>query len=460
MFNWLRPNLSRSLLLVVHDVCALYLSIGMVHQIRLGFWVRHHDISLFAVIAVTIAALYLLNVYVISRQESRTKLLLRTFLGVALSGGLIGATIYLTKTTDVSEVFYRGNLPLSMFCFAIWASLVRYLVTVFILRYGRKPKWLVIGDGVNAQMLAARQPQMAGDISLDFLPEKDPDLSKIELYYYDELVKVRNPPGLLYAERVSGLVLANDEPLPDTFVTQMMTIRLKGVPILDFADFYERFLLRVPVLQLADHWFALSQGFSLLHHNVQWKLKRFIDIVIAALGLVCLAPLILLIGLLARLTSPGPIIYNQTRCGRRGNTFRLHKFRTMVVDAEREGAKWAQPNDPRVTKFGRFLRNTRLDELPQLWNVLLGQMSFIGPRPERPGVIEELEREIPYYDLRHLVKPGITGWAQVMYPYGASVEDAKNKLEFDLYYIKNYSLVLDLYILLRTIRVVMFHSGR
>jgi len=155
-----------------------------------------------------------------------------------------------------------------------------------------------------------------------------------------------------------------------------------------------------------------------------------------------------------KLDTRGPVFYSQTRTGLSGVTFRLYKFRTMVKDAEKSGPRWTKKDDPRITRVGRFLRSTRIDELPQLWNVLLGEMSFIGPRPERPDFNAELEAAIPYYDLRHLVKPGITGWAQVLYPYGASVEDAREKLQYDLYYIKNYSVMLDLVILIRTLRAV------
>src|SRR5262249_29655017 len=159
--------------------------------------------------------------------------------------------------------------------------------------------------------------------------------------------------------------------------------------------------------------------------------------------MVALSPLMLVTAIAIKLDSKGPVFYRQSRTGLNGVTFILYKFRTMVEDAEKSGARWAEENDPRVTRVGRFLRATRIDELPQLWNVLLGQMSFIGPRPERPDFNSELEAAIPYYDLRHLVKPGITGWAQVLYPYGASVEDAREKLQYDLYYIKNYSVMLD-----------------
>jgi len=457
MPKWLIIKLHQGVLLLLNDVIALYTSMGIAHQIHNGYWLPAISFPLVTVILITIIGLYVMNVYYFDEQRTGTQLMARTFIGVVLSGVVISSVIYITKTTDTTEVFYRGTLPLGMAIFAVWATFSRYFIKQYVRRFAKEHKWLVIGDGSRAQMLEGSK--LAEGVSLEFLSGKESDLAKIELYYYDDALKVRNPPGLLYTDTIAGLVLANDTPLPNSFISQMMIVRLKGVPILDLADFYEQFLLRVPVSQLKDQWFALSQGFSLLNRDIEWKIKRLIDIVISAIGLVVLFPVIVLVGVLIKLTSQGPVFYNQTRCGHHGDSFRLHKFRTMVVDAEKHGAQWAQPEDPRITPLGRFLRQARLDELPQMWNVLRGEMSFIGPRPERPDFIEELKREIPYYTLRHLVKPGITGWAQILYPYGASVEDAKNKLEFDLYYIKNYSLALDLYILLSTIRVVLSRSG-
>jgi len=459
MPKWLVSSLHLGVLLLLHDVIALYTSIGIAYQIRYGFWLPAIDFPHVLVIVITIIGLYVMNVYYFDKQRTSTQLMARTLIGVILSGAVISSVIYITKTTDTTELFYRGTLPLGMTIFAVWATTSRYFIKQYIRRFAKEHKWLVIGGGSRAEVLEANKSQLAEGVSLEFLSGKESDLARIELYFYDGALKVKNPPGWLYTDTIAGLVLANDQPLPNTFISQMMIVRLKGVPILDLADFYEQFLLRVPVSQLKDQWFALSQGFSLLNRDVEWKIKRLIDIVISAIGLVVLIPVIILVGVLVKLTSHGPVFYHQTRCGHRGDLFRLHKFRTMIVDAESNGAQWAQPEDPRVTPLGRFLRRTRLDELPQLWNVLRGEMSFIGPRPERPYFIEELRREIPYYTLRHLVKPGITGWAQILYPYGSSVEDAKNKLEFDLYYIKNYSLALDAYILLSTIRVVISRSG-
>ena len=193
---------------------------------------------------------------------------------------------------------------------------------------------------------------------------------------------------------------------------------------------------------------------------MQNRIKRIFDISMAVVIGILTSPIMVIAAIIVRFESPGPIIYSQARVGEHNKEFNVHKFRSMRNDAEKDGAKWAMKNDPRVTKFGNFMRKTRIDELPQLLNVLKGEMSFIGPRPERMVFIKDLEKVIPYYNLRHLVKPGLTGWAQVMYPYGASVEDAKRKLEYDLYYIKHHSISLDIAIMFMTLKTVVFGKGR
>ena len=258
----------------------------------------------------------------------------------------------------------------------------------------------------------------------------------------------------------TGVILATEQTPGDATLSELMRARLRGVRIYDLTDFYERFLFKLPVLNLRDGWLMLAHGFDLLHHTIALRAKRVIDLALSFALMLAVSPLILVTAIAIKLDSQGPVFYGQIRTGLNGVTFRLYKFRTMIEDAEKSGARWTEKKDPRITRVGRLLRATRIDELPQLWNVLLGEMSFIGPRPERPAFNSELEAAIPYYDLRHLVKPGITGWAQVLYPYGASVEDAREKLQYDLYYIKNYSMMLDLVILIRTLRVVLVGHGR
>ena len=189
-------------------------------------------------------------------------------------------------------------------------------------------------------------------------------------------------------------------------------------------------------------------------------MKQLIDIVVAAVMIIVSMPITIPVAIAIKLSSKGPIFYSQVRTGLNGKKFRVYKFRSMYQNAESQGIQWAKENDPRITPVGSFIRLTRIDELPQLWNVFKGEMSLVGPRPERPEFDLQLREKIPYYDVRYLVKPGITGWAQVRYPYGASVEDAYQKVAYDLYYIKNYSLFLDLAIAFKTLRVVVLGKGR
>ena len=239
-----------------------------------------------------------------------------------------------------------------------------------------------------------------------------------------------------------------------------MNLRLHGMRIYDISDFYESLWHKVPVLHLNRGWFVFSHGFDLLHNPIGMRIKRVLDVSIALLVLVAALPVMLLVAAVIRLETPGPAIYRQERKGENGRVFVLYKLRSMYANPEAPQAKWTVEGDPRITRVGRLIRLVRIDELPQLVNVIRGDMSFIGPRPEARELTELYERGIPFYDLRYLVKPGISGWAQVMYSYGASVEDAREKLQYDLYYIKHYSVLLDIAILFKTIRVVLLGKGR
>ncbi len=239
----------------------------------------------------------------------------------------------------------------------------------------------------------------------------------------------------------------------------LLHAKLHGLKVDDMRSLYERLASRVPVDLIEEDWLLLEGGFTLNAADSMRRLKRTFDVCFS-LGLLALTlPILLLAALAVRLNSPGPVIYRQKRVGLRGKEFTLYKIRSMRLDAELQGAVWASKNDPRVTPVGRFLRKTRIDELPQLINVLKGDMSVVGPRPERIDFIRELEKKLPFYDVRHTVKPGITGWAQVCYPYGASLEDSRLKLEYDLFYIKHLSALLEAKILLKTIGVILMPKG-
>jgi sugar transferase (PEP-CTERM system associated) len=239
---------------------------------------------------------------------------------------------------------------------------------------------------------------------------------------------------------------------------QLLTCRTRGIRILDLAGFYERSHAEVPVDSLKASWLVYGDGF--VQGPARRLAKRTFDVVTSAILLVVAAPVMLLTALAIKLDSRGPLFYRQERVGLGGRAFQCVKFRSMCIDAESDGvARWATKNDSRVTRVGAFLRKTRIDELPQLFSVLKGEMSIVGPRPERPEFVAKLKSQIPFYDLRHGVKPGVTGWAQVRYTYGASVEDARKKHQFDLYYLKNNTLLLDLQILVETVTVVLFREG-
>ena len=255
------------------------------------------------------------------------------------------------------------------------------------------------------------------------------------------------------------ILLLPDAPIDDDIAHDLLTAKLSGSMVVDIRSFYEHVVKRLPLTQITEEWLLLTEGFSLNTRGSLRRLKRAVDVICSLLLLIPAAPIMLLTAVIIRLESPGPVIYKQDRVGLHEKEFTVYKFRSMRADAEKDGAVWARANDSRVTAFGRFIRKVRIDELPQIWNILKGDMSFIGPRPERMAFVAKLKESIPYYSLRHTVKPGLTGWAQVCYPYGANEEDARHKLEYDLYYIKNMSLLLDIHIIFRTIGVVLFPKG-
>jgi sugar transferase (PEP-CTERM system associated) len=257
---------------------------------------------------------------------------------------------------------------------------------------------------------------------------------------------------------VSEVVLALEERRNSLPLSDLLRIKTTGVHVNDFSSFIERETGRVDLDTVNPSWLIFSDGFS-SGRAISSAVKRLFDITASSLLLILSAPVIALFALLVKLDSRGPAFYRQQRVGLFGQPFDVIKLRSMRTDAEVGGAQFAQENDPRVTRLGRFIRKVRIDELPQTWSVLKGEMSFVGPRPERPQFVSELEEQLPYYAERHMVKPGITGWAQINYPYGANLEDSRHKLEYDLYYAKNYTPFLDLLILLQTLRVVLWSEG-
>jgi exopolysaccharide biosynthesis polyprenyl glycosylphosphotransferase len=268
---------------------------------------------------------------------------------------------------------------------------------------------------------------------------------------------------IIRRERIDRVLVTGQSLSNATLCKQFCTLRYSGITVMPLIILCEEVDQYVPLELVSPEWLLNASGEP--HLLYIRKVKRLFDIVASAVGLALSLPLLAVAMLAIRLTSKGPIFFRQTRSGRFGKPFSMIKLRSMRTDAEAGGAQWAQggangSRDPRVTWFGRFMRRYRIDEVPQLWNVLKGEMSFVGPRPERPELISELEKQIPFYEERMMVQPGLTGWAQVNYPYGASVLDARRKLEYDLYYLKNMGLFLDVFILLDTVRTVLFGAGK
>ena len=289
---------------------------------------------------------------------------------------------------------------------------------------------------------------------LGYVGEKDQDPDAGECF---------GPPFMaLEAAKKHGatmIVLLPDAPIDDDIAHDLLEAKLHGAMVVDIRTFYEHVVQRLPLSQITEEWLLQTEGFSLNTRGSLRRLKRAFDLFLSLMLLIPAAPIMLITALLIRLESPGPVIYRQDRVGLYEKEFTVYKFRSMRTDAEKNGAVWAAANDARVTRVGKFIRKVRIDELPQIWNIIKGDMSFIGPRPERMTFVKQLKEHIPYYSLRHTVKPGLTGWAQVCYPYGANEEDARHKLEYDLFYVKNISILLDIHIIFKTVGVVLFPKG-
>ncbi len=262
---------------------------------------------------------------------------------------------------------------------------------------------------------------------------------------------------LCLTKGVEKIVLALDERRGQLSMHDLISYKFMGIEIVDGVAFYEDLTGKMPVERINPSWFLFSNGFHVT--RLTTKTKRLLDVLISLFGLVVSLPISILSAIIIKCESPGPVFYRQKRVGQHGEIFEVVKFRSMCQDAEKDGAVWAVQDDNRVTRFGAIMRKTRIDEIPQMYNVLRGDMSFVGPRPERPIFVRELAKTIPFYSIRHVVKPGITGWAQVCYRYGASEEDALRKLEYDLFYLKNLSLSFDLFIIFQTVKIVLFQRG-
>jgi sugar transferase (PEP-CTERM system associated) len=364
--------------------------------------------------------------------------------------------------------FWFPQLMLGRGVFILSAAVVLLVITGWRVVFewitralGPRERLLLIGTGPGAIELARELHELRHTLRVQIVGFVDPDPARVGRPVLNPGVvgTIGDVPAIVRAQRVDRVVVSLADARGKLPVDQLLEMKLNdGVAFDHLASVYEEYTGKIAVENLRPSWFIFSDGFR--KSAVLITVKRVIDLMVGAIGFVLALPIMLLVAFLVRLTSRGPVLYHQARVGQHGRIFTVHKFRSMVTDAEAgTGAVWAQRNDSRVTPIGRFLRRTRLDELPQLWNVLRGDMSLVGPRPERPEFVRSLTDQIPFYGQRHVVRPGLTGWAQVRYTYGASVEDAMEKLQYDLYYIKNMSLALDLFILFSTVKTVLQRQG-
>jgi sugar transferase (PEP-CTERM system associated) len=318
---------------------------------------------------------------------------------------------------------------------------------------------LVVGTNDAAARLG-RELHRRADLGVEIVGFIDPDPAKLGTPVFNPGVigTIEDIPAIVRARGVDRVVVSLADARGKLPMEKLLDLKLQGVQFEHLASVYEKYTGKIAVDNLRPSWLIFSEGFR--SSRLLDLTKRGLDVGIALIGLLIVLPVMALVALAVRLSSNGPVFYHQARVGQHGRVFVLHKFRSMQANAEQEsGAVWAQAGDSRVTSVGRILRRTRLDEIPQLWNVLCGHMSLVGPRPERPEFVKSLTVQIPYYGQRHIVRPGLTGWAQVRYTYGASVEDALMKLQYDLYYIKNRSLAFDLFIMATTVKTVLMRKG-
>lgn len=405
---------------------------------------------------VMFSAMLALGLYQKGSMTSSSGFLLRIILA------FIVGTVAMALLYFVLPMFAdHGRVPLA---YGLAFSLLGILLarTVFVRGTSDKilkRRVLVLGVGINADRIneSIKKKNTLGIVVVAYVNLGD----RIELIDKDrQIAKDQSLLEISNRLAVDEIVVAVDDRRKKLPNHELLECKIKGIRILDLLTFYEKELSIINIDLLYPSWMLYADGYR--QRTLNRAIKKTFDMSVGIIIFLFAAPLMLLVTIASLIESGGrdPILYNQVRVGKNGKLFKVYKFRSMRTDAEADGvARWAQKNDSRITKLGGFLRKTRLDELPQIYNILNGDMSLVGPRPERPEFVMQLSNDIPYYPQRHWVKPGLTGWAQMLYPYGASEEDAKRKLEYDLYYVKNASTMLDFVILLQTIEVVLLGKG-
>jgi sugar transferase (PEP-CTERM system associated) len=453
-----QPDVRRALLVTGDSVLLLLVLLAAEVLAGDGAVALSRPFLLRALVCVLVlqAGMYYGELYDNRALRSRTHFLLRLGQAYATGAFVLAFFYYLVPAARVAPVTLALGLPLSAAAILGWHGLHRWAAD----REALSDHVLIVGTGHTARQIAVemlrREP--LGYHVVGFLGTHPAEVGR-RLVNPAVVGTMADLLPLVHSLRVNVIVVALEDQRGHLPMEDLLRCRLGGIRVEDAPSFFERLTGKILVSDLRPSWLVFSPGFS--KPRLLSSSKRAVEALVSALLLVATLPLLVVLGLLVRLESRGPALYRQSRVGRRGALFTLVKLRTMREDAETaSGPVWTDPEkDPRVTRLGRFLRKFRLDELPQLWNVLKGEMSFVGPRPERPHFVQTLRLVIPYYDERHAVRPGITGWAQVKFGYGSTIEDSERKLQFDLYYVKNMSLLLDLVIVLETFKVMLLGRG-
>jgi sugar transferase (PEP-CTERM system associated) len=455
--NW------RTTVLIAGESCLLTASVAFASYVRLGgdawttFATGDGVFKLLLVVGVCQLCLYYADLYELRALAQARDLFVRLLQALGATSLMLAGIYFLFPEWIIGRGVFVIAVAFMISLVVSWRAAFAWLTQ----RVAPRERLLLVGTNAAAVDLARELFERRQELGVDIVGFIDPDPTRMGAHVINPGVvgAIDDIPLLVAKLHVDRVVVSLADARGKLPMEKLLDIRLSSQVTFDhLASVYEEYTGKIAVENLRPSWLIFSEGFRKTRFLL--AMKRTVDIVTASVGFVVGWPVLLLVALAIRCTSKGSILYHQRRVGLHGEVFTVHKFRTMKQDAEKHtGPMWSTANDARVTAVGTFLRRTRLDELPQLWNVLIGEMSIVGPRPERPEFVSELTVSIPFYGQRHVLKPGLTGWAQVRYTYGASVEDAIEKLQYDLYYIKNLSVALDLVIMLETIKTVVLRKG-
>ncbi|QWR76562.1 sugar transferase [Candidatus Magnetomonas plexicatena] len=436
----------KAMVLACGDVLLIALSLFLAVYLRMDQFLNP-TYFLKALIISTVVHLfcfYVLNLYSTHELSTGQRYTLRVVSAVLLASAVNAVLFY------IIPFWHRGIFILNAAFVFTFISGWRALFRAIIEKTKRKIRLVIIGAGKNGEILAEK---IRENPNFEFLGFIDDNMTS------NAIGTTAHLKSLVHEDKLDRIVIASDLTHTAETFAAIVEAKFKGIEIYDMPQMYEELTTMMPVFSLDDIWLSYASFYGINNNIYNAKLKHIADKIISVVILIISLPIGALTAVLIKLDSRGPVFFTQDRVGFNGQIFKIIKFRSMKVDAETNGAVWASSNDPRVTRVGKFIRKFRIDELPQLINVLRGEMSFIGPRPERPDFVQGFNISIPYYSLRHSVRPGITGWAQIKYRYGASYDDTVIKLQYDLFYIKRLSSMLDLLIMFETVKTVLFGKG-